>query len=250
MNWRISDGCKGRFKNPQKWRSKFPNFLVSVISRMLRSVSPFSAVGRGALERAAVLWMRLCSGMRSVCAQTVASPFDLNDDGVVEEPVEECGGDDGIAEDLTSFREAAVGCEDHGTFLVTCVDQLEEQVGAALPSAPSFRSRACDHHACALSDPLRGRSGRASSSSSANPLGPAGGAAADSQSADVRWKAPSASPAVRRPQVWLFHVDTHVPSGPMAQTWKLLFARSIASMLIILVIGVPSFRFQWNHHGI
>ena len=43
-------------------------------------------------------FVRLCSGMRSVCAQRVASPFDLNDEGVVEKPVEECGGDDGIAE--------------------------------------------------------------------------------------------------------------------------------------------------------
>jgi hypothetical protein len=44
--------------------------------------------------------------------------------------------------------------------------------------------------------------------------------------------------------------STHVPSGPTAQTWKLPFARSIASMLIFVVIGVPSVRFQWNHHGI
>ena len=41
-----------------------------------------------------------------------------------------------------------------------------------------------------------------------------------------------------------------VPSGPKAQTWKLPFARSIASMLIFVIIGVPSIRFRWNHHGI
>ena len=44
--------------------------------------------------------------------------------------------------------------------------------------------------------------------------------------------------------------STHDPSGPKAQTWKLPFARSIASMLIFVVIGGPSVRFHWNHHGI
>ena len=44
--------------------------------------------------------------------------------------------------------------------------------------------------------------------------------------------------------------STHAPSDPTAQTWKLPFARSIASMLIFVVIDVPSVRFQWNHHGI
>ena len=46
--------CKCRFKNPQKWRSKIPHFSVSVISRFLRSFSPFSVGARGALERGAV----------------------------------------------------------------------------------------------------------------------------------------------------------------------------------------------------
>jgi len=39
------------------------------------------------------------------------------------------------------------------------------------------------------------------------------------------------------------------PSAPIAQTWKLPFARSITSMLIVIVIDVPSVRFRWNHHG-
>ena len=37
--------------------------------------------------------------------------------------------------------------------------------------------------------------------------------------------------------------STHAPSAPIAQTWKLPFARSIASMLIRVVIDVPSIRF-------
>jgi hypothetical protein len=36
--------------------------------------------------------------------------FDLNDDGVVKQPIEKCGGDNGIAEDLMSFALAAASC--------------------------------------------------------------------------------------------------------------------------------------------
>jgi hypothetical protein len=64
-------------------------------------------------------------------AQAVAGPLDLDDDGMVQKTVEERGADDGIAEDLAPFGEAAVRREDHRAFLVTGIDQLEEQVGAA-----------------------------------------------------------------------------------------------------------------------
>ena len=43
-----------------------------------------------------------------VLAQTIAGAFDLDDDGVVEQPIEERGGDDEIAENLAPFCEAAV----------------------------------------------------------------------------------------------------------------------------------------------
>ena len=66
-----------------------------------------------------------------VLAQAIARSLDLDDDGVVEQPVEQRGGDDGIAEDLAPFGEAAVGGEDHGALLVAGVDELEEQVAAA-----------------------------------------------------------------------------------------------------------------------
>ena len=64
-------------------------------------------------------------------AQAVAGPLDLDDDGVVQEAIEERGSDDGIAEDLAPFGEAAVRREDHRAFLIAGIDQLEEQVGAA-----------------------------------------------------------------------------------------------------------------------
>ena len=43
-----------------------------------------------------------------VLAQPIAGALDLDDDGVMKKPVEECGGDDGIAEDVAPFAEAAV----------------------------------------------------------------------------------------------------------------------------------------------
>jgi len=39
-----------------------------------------------------------------VGAEAVAGAFDLDDDGVVEQTVEERGGDDGIAENLTPAK--------------------------------------------------------------------------------------------------------------------------------------------------
>ena len=50
---------------------------------------------------------------------------------VLKQAIKERGGDNGIAEDLTPFGEAAVGGEDHGALLVAGVDELEEQVAAA-----------------------------------------------------------------------------------------------------------------------
>ena len=66
--------------------------------------------------------------------QTIARALDLEDDGVVKEPVQEGRGHDGITEELEElapFGEAAVGGEDHGAFFVAGVDELEEQIAAA-----------------------------------------------------------------------------------------------------------------------
>src|SRR3546814_10858441 len=65
---------------------------------------------------------------RGVLTHPVAGALDLDDDGVVQQPVEQRGGDNGFAEDLTPFGEAAIGSEDHGAFFVTGVD---EQIGRA-----------------------------------------------------------------------------------------------------------------------
>jgi hypothetical protein len=65
-------------------------------------------------------------------AQAVAGAFDLNDDGVMEQPVEQRGSDDRIAEHLTPLGKAGVGGEDHRALFVAGVDELEEQVAAAV----------------------------------------------------------------------------------------------------------------------
>lgn len=64
-------------------------------------------------------------------AKAIARSLDLDDDRVVEKPVEQRGGDDRISEDLAPFGKAAIGGEDHGALLVSGVDELEEEIAAA-----------------------------------------------------------------------------------------------------------------------
>ena len=64
--------------------------------------------------------------------ESVTGAFDLDDDGVVQQPVEQGGGHHWVAEHLGPFGEVAVGGEDHGAFFVAGADQLEEQIGAFL----------------------------------------------------------------------------------------------------------------------
>src|SRR5579863_3816803 len=50
---------------------------------------------------------------------------------MMEQTVEQRGGDDWAAEDVAPFGEAAVRSEDHGALLVAGIDQLEEQIPTA-----------------------------------------------------------------------------------------------------------------------
>src|ERR1700709_275312 len=50
---------------------------------------------------------------------------------MMQEPIEKRGRDDGIAEDISPFGEAAVRGEDHRALFIAGVDELEEQVAAA-----------------------------------------------------------------------------------------------------------------------
>ena len=64
-------------------------------------------------------------------AHAVARAFDLHDDGVMQEPVQQRGGDDGISEYVAPLGKAPVRGEDHRSSFVPRIDQLEEQVSAA-----------------------------------------------------------------------------------------------------------------------
>jgi len=67
-----------------------------------------------------------------MAAQPITGALDLHDDGVVEQAVEQRGGDDRITEHLAVFGKAAVGGQDHGAALVAGIDELEEQIAAAV----------------------------------------------------------------------------------------------------------------------
>ena len=54
----------------------------------------------------------------AVAAHAVAIAIDLEDGGVVEEAVEDRGGDGGVFEDLAPARDAAVGGEDDAAVFV------------------------------------------------------------------------------------------------------------------------------------
>ena len=81
-----------------------------------------------------------------VLPHAIAGALDLNDHGVMEEPVEQRGGDNGIAEHISPLGEAAVRGQDHRALFISGVDELEEQVAAwRRPAKPrcrrhSFRS--------------------------------------------------------------------------------------------------------------
>lgn len=64
-------------------------------------------------------------------AKPVAGAVDLDDDGMVQEAIKQCGRDDGIAEDISPFGKAAVCGQDHRALLVSSVDEVEEEIAAA-----------------------------------------------------------------------------------------------------------------------
>jgi hypothetical protein len=66
-----------------------------------------------------------------VLTQAITRALDLDDDGVMEKAIEQCGGDDGVAEDLAPFGKAAIGRQNHGAPFVAGIDELEEQIAAA-----------------------------------------------------------------------------------------------------------------------
>lgn len=62
-----------------------------------------------------------------VGTQPIAGAFDLDDDRMVEQAVEECCYDDRITKDLAPFGEAAVGGQDHRTLFVVVIDNWKNR---------------------------------------------------------------------------------------------------------------------------
>ena len=65
-------------------------------------------------------------------SKPIAGAFDLHDDSVMEQSVQQRRGDDGIAEYVAPFSKATVRGEDHRPALIARVDELEEQIAAAV----------------------------------------------------------------------------------------------------------------------
>lgn len=63
---------------------------------------------------------------RGMLAQPVGFAFDRDDHRVMQQAIEQRGGDHGIADDVGPLAEAAVAGHDHGAAFVAGVDQLEE----------------------------------------------------------------------------------------------------------------------------
>jgi hypothetical protein len=60
--------------------------------------------------------------------QPIAGALDVDDHGVVKQPIQQRGCDHWIAKNLSSFGKAAIRGQDHCAALVTGVDQLKEQI--------------------------------------------------------------------------------------------------------------------------
>jgi hypothetical protein len=69
-------------------------------------------------------------------SEAVALAADVEDVAVVEEPVEDGGGDDRVAEHLAPLGEALVGGQDHAAALVASRDQGEEGGGGRAVVGP------------------------------------------------------------------------------------------------------------------
>ena len=63
--------------------------------------------------------------------QPIGMPFDLDDDGMVQQAVQQGGGHDVVTEEGAPVFKTPIGGKDGGALLVAGIDQLEEQVGAA-----------------------------------------------------------------------------------------------------------------------
>ena len=59
-------------------------------------------------------------------SESIACAFDVDNDGMVQEPIQKCSSDDWIPEYFSPFSEATIGREDHRPLFISGIDQLEE----------------------------------------------------------------------------------------------------------------------------
>ena len=61
--------------------------------------------------------------------EPIADAFDLNHNGMMQQPIEQRSGHDRVAEHFGPFPEGAIRCQYHGVFFIACADQLGIQIG-------------------------------------------------------------------------------------------------------------------------
>ena len=129
--WEIARAarCQRHWNNPQKWRSKIPHFAICGSVGVLAGASIFGrAAATPGLSDA---WQNGLGQQVCVATQAIAGACDLNDDGVMKQPVQKRRRDHRASEDFAPFGKTAVGGEDHRALFVAGVDELEEEIAAA-----------------------------------------------------------------------------------------------------------------------
>ena len=78
----------------------------------------------------------------SMLAQAIARPLDLDDDGVMEQAIEQSRRDDGIAEEFAPFGEAAVGGNEVNAISTTSARKSfgRRYFGAPVPTGNQIRT--------------------------------------------------------------------------------------------------------------
>ena len=130
---------------PQKRRSKFPHVTVRSAYQAVAGAESLGlgglprrrGAGSGGVMRAAL--ERMCSGTSWACCKRgrVAGTFDLDDHSVVQEPVEERGGDDRVGKISPHSAKPRLEVRIIAPPLVAGVDEPLEGQAAAIRGRPA-----------------------------------------------------------------------------------------------------------------
>lgn len=112
--------CQCHCKIPQKWRCKIPHFAICGSVNVLASISIFRRpAARLGFGRA---WPDGLGQEVCMAPQTIAGTRDLNDDGVMKQPIQKRRGYHRTSEDFPPYSKTAVGSEDHRALFLASVD--------------------------------------------------------------------------------------------------------------------------------